>query len=222
MIRFWNWTHLKNDMYQCYGKDSGKMLVHAGVVGWITSALAQIAAVVFNDKIPSDQKKFLVPQEIADAAFNIASFYIITNSAKDIGKMLVSTGKWSNQAIRNFVKENAKKININDIKMGDTSTNLEKTFKDRGEISEEFYKIYSPFKNGVDMITTAVGSVISCNIVTPILRNKFASKHQKDAIAREKTNLAPIDRPALPAQNRIGMEKYVANNIYPSSASLKI
>ena len=61
-----------------YGDDIGKMLVHTGVIGWILSSAAQVVAIVINDKIPKEQKMFLIPQEIADAGVNIASFYLIT------------------------------------------------------------------------------------------------------------------------------------------------
>ena len=69
----------KTVVAQKYGKDPGKMLIHTGVIGWVFSSLAQVAAIVINDKIPKEQKMFLIPQEIADAGVNIASFYLITN-----------------------------------------------------------------------------------------------------------------------------------------------
>ena len=59
-----------------YGENPGKMLIHTGVIGWVLSSAAQVAAIVINDKIPKEQKMFLVPQEMSDAAVNIASFYL--------------------------------------------------------------------------------------------------------------------------------------------------
>lgn len=53
----------KTVIYKNYGENPGKMLVHTGVLGWILSSLAQIAAVVFNDKISKEQKVFLIPQD---------------------------------------------------------------------------------------------------------------------------------------------------------------
>ena len=58
-----------------YGENPGKMLIHTGVIGWVLSSAAQVAAIVINDKIPNEQKMFLIPQEMSDAAVNIASFY---------------------------------------------------------------------------------------------------------------------------------------------------
>lgn len=172
------WSNVKNYLYKHYGQESGKMIVHAGVATWILAAVSQVGAVVFNDKISKDQKKFLVPQEIADGVINIVTFYAITNSLKSLAGRLVSTGKWSNASIRNFIAKNPSK----EIQMGELSTNLGKTYKD----NEDFYKAYSPFKNGVDMIATTVGSVVASNIVTPYIRNYYGSKQQKRSIAQEK------------------------------------
>lgn len=173
------WNNLKNYLYKHYGQESGKLIVHTGVITWTLASLAQIAAIVLNDKIPKEQKKFLVPQEIADGALNIFAFYTITNSLKSLAGKLVSTGKWSDASIRNFIARKPSK----EIKMGELTTNLAKTYKG----DEEFYKAYSPFKNGVDMIATTIGSVVSCNAVVP-LRNYYGAKQQKRSIEREKNN----------------------------------
>ena len=176
------WNNLKNTIYEKYGQESGKMIVHAGVVTWITASLSQVAAIIINDKIPSDQKKFLIPQEIADGALNVLTFYLITNSLKNISGKLVSTGKWSTKAIRDFV-------DAKNIKMGDMSTNLGKTFKE----DKQFHDVYDQFKGGMDMIAASVGSVVSCNAITPIIRNHIGANQQKNSIAKEqmqkKTNL---------------------------------
>ena len=45
----------KNWMFEHYGENPGKMLVHTGTVGWILSSLAQISAIVTNDKYTKEQ-----------------------------------------------------------------------------------------------------------------------------------------------------------------------
>lgn len=172
------WNDLKNYLYKHYGQESGKMIVHTGVLTWAVATLAQIGAVAFDDKIQPDQKKFLIPQEIADGAVNIVAFYAVTNSLKNLAGKLVSTGKWTNAAIRNFVLNNPSK----EAKLGELSTNLSKIYKG----NEEFYKVYSPFKNGVDMIATTVGSVVSCNAIAPFVRNPIGAIQQKRSIAKER------------------------------------
>lgn len=174
-----SWSEIKNYIYKHYGQESGKMIVHAGVITWIASSLSQVFAVVINEKIPSDQKKFLIPQEIADGVLNVIAFYAVTNSMKNISGKLVSTGKWSTKAIRDFVAKNPL---AKDIKMGDMSTNLSKNFKE----NKEFHDCYDKFKGGMDMMAATIGSVVSCNVVTPVIRNVWGADQQKSSIARER------------------------------------
>ena len=188
-------SNFKSTMYKHYGENPGKMLIHTGVLGWILSSLAQVSAVVFNDKISVKEKSFLVPQEIADAGFNIASFYLITSSFKRLASKLVSTGKLTTKPIKEFLKKNG--YNKPEF-IGKRDFNIEKlgNFKD---IKDE----YRPFKNGIDVIASVTGSIISCNIVTPILRNNYASKKQKKIMARLNTKQ---EQPA--EMKRISMEDY--------------
>ncbi|MBQ7764093.1 hypothetical protein IJ384_01850, partial [bacterium] len=76
-----------------FRKDASKMIIATGVAGWTLSSLAQISAIIFNPKLNNDQKSFLVPQEFADAAVNIGSFFLITLMLKKITSKLFSTGK---------------------------------------------------------------------------------------------------------------------------------
>lgn len=169
-------SDFKTVMYRNYGENPGKMLVHTGVLGWILSSLAQVSAVVFNDKISPQQKSFLIPQEAADAAINILSFYVITSSFKNLASKLVSTGKLTTKPI----KEGLLKIGIRPADIGKFNFNIDNI--------PHVKKDYKPFKNGVDVIASTIGSIISCNIVTPILRNQYASKKQKEAIAYMNVN----------------------------------
>lgn len=172
-----SWNNLKNYLYKKYGKESGKMIVHLGVATWILASAAQVGAVIFNDKIPKAQKKFLVPQEIADGAINILAFYTVTNSLKNIAGRLVLTGKWTNRPIREFVKNNP----IQRINLGDSDVNLSKIYANR----DDFSQIYSPFKNGMDMAATTLGSVLSCNIIAPLVRNPIGAIEQKRNLKKE-------------------------------------
>ena len=160
-------------MLKNYGENPGTMLVHTGTLGWILSSLAQVGAVVFNDKITPEQKSFLIPQEIADAAINILSFYMITNSLKSFGAKLVSTGKLRTKRIRNFLEKNDLMHRVGKL---DFNVAEQENFAPLADS-------YKSFKNGVDVVTSTVGSIISCNILTPILRNEYASRKQKQTIA---------------------------------------
>ena len=202
-------SNFKSTMYKHYGENPGKMLIHTGVLGWILSSLAQVSAVVFNDKISVKEKSFLVPQEIADAGFNIASFYLITSSFKKVASKLVSTGKLTTKPIKEFLTKNG--YNKPEF-IGKRDFNIEKLdcFKDiKGE--------YKPFKNGIDVIASVTGSIISCNIVTPILRNNYASKKQKKIMARLNANQV---QPTAP--KRVSMDDYQKMISMKYSGSLKV
>jgi len=193
----------KTTLYKNYGENPGKMLVHTGVLGWILSSLAQVSAVVFNDKISPEQKSFLIPQEIADAAINILSFYVITTSMKGLASKLVSCGKLTTKPIRDFLQKNGIKGKKY---IGNANFNIEKDLPNFEDIKSE----YKPFKNGVDVVASTIGSIISCNIVTPILRNMYASKKQKQAIAKM-NNFSP----------KISAPKGISISDYQKLASVK-
>ena len=200
------WSKFKVHMLKNYGENPGKMLVHTGTLGWILSSLAQVGAVVFNDKISSEQKSFLIPQEIADAAVNIISFYLITNSMKSFGAKLVSTGKLRTKRIRNFLEKNELmgRVGKRDFNIGELD-NL-------GPLADH----YKAFKNGVDVVTSTVGSIISCNILTPILRNEYASKRQKKALAhRQEYQMKNIQHPkgiSIADYQKLSALKYSTKN----------
>jgi hypothetical protein len=165
-----------------YGKDTGKMLIHTGVIGWALSAAAQVTAICVNDKIPKKQKMFMVPQEIADALVNIVSFYAITQTCKSFALNLVKSGKLLPKNVRNA---------INLAGFGDKCGKKGFNVYNGTHLSPATIKELAAFHNGVDVIATTTGSIISCNLVTPIVRNYLASKHQKAAIAKMEAKETP-------------------------------
>ncbi len=195
-----------------YGKNPGKMLIHTGVIGWILSSAAQVGAIVINDKIPKEQKMFLIPQEIADAGVNIISFYLITQSFKSVAAKLVKTGKWLPGEVRTFLKNSnlAKKVGKADFDVL-KDANLSKDLADK----------YTAFNDGVDVVATTVGSILSCNIVTPLVRNEIAAKRQQSGIAKMGTNETPVKD--VPFKQKTTMSDFQAmSQVKYSSSSLKI
>ena len=148
---------IKNSLMRSFGEDPGKMLLHTGTLGWILSSLAQVMAVVLNDKIPKKQKTFLIPQEIADAGINICSFYIFTNSFTKLANKMVSTGKWRTPAIDAFLKKYNLKKHI-----GSYDFNI----KDLANF-DEIKSSYKAIASGNAIAASTIGSIISCNLVTP-------------------------------------------------------
>lgn len=199
-----------------YGENPGKMLIHTGVIGWVLSSAAQVAAIVINDKIPKEQKMFLVPQEMSDAAVNIASFYLITQSFKSVATKLVKTGKWAPKVLRDFLNNNK----LAD-KVGKADFNV---FKDV-QLPKETQSQLNSFNDGVDLVATTVGSILSCNIVTPLLRNEIAAHGQKRGIQRmnDKITQPAASQKTAFEKNMARMNDFqtIAYNKY-SSGSLKV
>lgn len=163
-----------NKIAEAYGKHPGKMLVHTGVIGWILSSAAQVCAIMINDKIPKEQKMYLIPQEIADAGVNILSFYLITQTFQSVAVKLVTSGKILPKAVRDFLvyKGAAEQL-------GKRGFDIYRSKL----LTPSGVKRLDSFKNGIDVIGTTIGSVISCNLVTPIIRNEIAANRQKKALA---------------------------------------
>jgi len=201
-----SFENIKNSIYKTYSRDPALMMVHTGTIGWLLSSAAQLENVIDSDKFTPDEKKFLIPQEALDAIVNIGLFYGVTNSCKNLSKTLVSSGKLLSKGIREYIAKNPFKDKFKNYKLGDFNTNLSTIYEDDGE----FFKIYQPFKTGVDMAVNTVACIIASNIITPIVRNKLAAMRQKQAIVQDKikdNSMSPTS-PVLPAQNRLGIEDY--------------
>jgi len=152
------------------------MLIFTGVAGWTLSSLAQIGAILVNPNLSKEQKSFLVPQELADAAVNIGSFFLITQAAKKITAKLFSTGKFAPKSVRNFLDKNK---DLYSKKIGKLDFDLDEVLK----VSKEFPRSeYYSTKNYYTTLATVGAGIVSSNIVTPIIRNKMASKMQKNYI----------------------------------------
>lgn len=197
-----------NFVYKEFAGKPGKFLTCVGIVGWIASSISQTIAIITNDKIPEAQKKFLIPQEISDAIVNIISFAVITYSFTRAGEKLVESGKIASEALRNDLKRLAldKKVCTKDFNIA----KLPEINELNPKFDEKFSKNYYEVADGVSFISNIIGSVISCNLVTPLLRNKIASSRQKASLEKDKAKQESIQPyiPVLPAQNRLGIDNY--------------
>lgn len=172
-----------------FRKDASKMLIWTGVAGWTLSSLAQISAVLFNPKISNEQKSFLVPQEFADAAVNIGSFFLVTQVAKKSVSKLFSTGKFAPQKVRNYLNKHK---DIYEKKVGKLDFDLDDVLKkDHLFPKDEYWTC----KNFGTTIATVGGGILSSNIITPIIRNEMASKMQKNYINQKKQ--PEINKPTI-------------------------
>lgn len=168
-----------------FSKDASKMLIWTGVAGWTLSSLAQVGAVLFNNKISSEKKSFLIPQEMADAAVNIGAFFLVTQATKKMMSKLYSTGKFAPKSVLAYLEKNK---DLYAKKVGKIDFDLDEVLKTHSDFPKNEYYACKNF--GTTLATVCAG-VVSSNIITPIVRNHMASNMQKNYIAAKQQN----DRP---------------------------
>lgn len=181
-----NFDKYLENIWNNYSKDPAKMLVHTGTIGWALSSAAQITAILFNDKISAKEKTFLIPQETFDAVVNIGSFYLLTTGIKNFSKKLVTTGKILPKSIKNYMENSPFKHSY-----GKGNFNMEKDLTPLTSF-ESHKKQYTAFKNIFTTGATIGASILSCNIVTPVLRNELASISHKTIVNRANEGTSQI------------------------------
>ena len=187
-----------------FRKDASKMLIWTGVAGWTLSSLAQIGAILFNSKLTKEEKSFLIPQELADAAVNIGSFFLVTQVVKRSVSKMFSTGKIAPQSVRNYLNKHK---HLYGDKVGKLDFDIDKVF---GKSKNNFpIKEYWACKNIGTTVATVGAGIVSSNIITPIVRNNMASEMQKNYINQKN-------------KTQIHSKDVKTTKIYPNSGSLKI
>lgn len=167
-----------NWIYENFKKDTSKMLIATGTLGWGLSSLAQMCGILGNSKISAEKKSFLLPQELMDAIVNVGAFFTITMLTKRFIARMATTGKIAPESVRNFLNKNPEYKN----KVGNLDFKLDDVLQEGSEV----FKSYESHKNFVTTMGTIGASIISCNIVTPLIRNATASKVQKNYIDMQK------------------------------------
>ena len=165
-----------NKIARKFSDDPSKMLITTSVVGWSLSSLAQIIAVAVNPKIKEEQKVFLIPQEFNDALVNIGAFLLITQFTKKTVTNLFKTGKFAPVRVKEYLYKNSHHYKD---KIGKLDLNLDEVLKTSDKETLRAYNTYKTF--GTTVATVGAG-ILSANIVTPLIRNKMASKVQKSYI----------------------------------------
>lgn len=242
--------NLKEFLFNKFSNDLAGMLLVTGTLGWVFSAAGQIFGIATNKKVSKEKKRFLIPQEIADATINILSFYFVTRTIQSSAKKLVSSGKIITPEIKKFCEENCisliknkkEKINIGKSILDKVKSieSTKETCKDfsidipdvkNKQISEkikelnEFYdNKYARFETGIGVIGNVIGAIVSSNIITPLLRNPIAAYKQKQLNAQEHMKNTQITQPYpmnKPNQNVSPVYSYPSRALTGSS-SMKV
>lgn len=76
-------------------ENNGMFLFATAAAGWALASTAQTIGLITNKNIGKEEKKFLVPQEIMDGTFNIASYAAVTLPLMGAASA-ISKGKFPN------------------------------------------------------------------------------------------------------------------------------
>ncbi len=192
----------KKILYEKFSEGGGNMLIFMGALGWFTAAIAQIVVLNLNKKIPKEEKGFLIKQEVADGAVNCGMYLGFTKLVQTCVNWGLEKGKITSDTIQSIVEKTAidKKV---DLTKHFEKNNISDLLKDKADDLAKFKK----FKNGVDICTNIIASIIACNIVTPLARNFIAGKWSKKNKSKNE-----INRPQF-EQNIITKPKLESNNV---------
>ena len=163
-------------VYKKFSENPAGMLITTSVIGWLLSMAAQVIAIAVNPKIKDEQKVFLIPQEFNDALVNIGAFLLITQFTKRITSHLFSTGKFAPKSVREYLNTNAKQYKG---KIGNLDLDLDKVLE---HANPEIKRAYTSYKEFGTTAATVGAGIFAANIVTPLIRNKLASRVQKSYI----------------------------------------
>lgn len=163
-------------IYEHFKKDTSKMLVITGTLGWALSSLAQMGAVITNSKLTPEQKSFLLPQELMDAIVNVGAFFTVTLCAKKLIAKMASTGKIAPTKVREYLNKHK---DLYGNKIGKFDFDLDTVLKNDKKFPADSYYSY---KNFVTTVGTVGAGILSSNIITPVIRNATASRVQKNYI----------------------------------------
>lgn len=134
--------------------NAGFLFITAAL-GWVLASAAQTVGLMNNKELSKKDKKFLVPQEIADGAANIGMYALVTTNLMKGAEKICKPGKNGKPFI--CLKDETGKIL-------DYSTNI-----------EQYAKTGRNLKTGAAIL----GGIISTCILTPIVRNAFGAYMKK-------------------------------------------
>lgn len=164
-------------IFKNFSKDIGSVIIWTTISAWVASSIAQITGILLNKNYTSKDKAFLIPQELGDAAMNIGLFFALTYPLKKFATKLGSTGKIISKPLKDEIARHG------DLgRLGKMDFDISKLPYLR---NTEHLKEYYSFNNFLSTSAAVVGGIVSSNIVTPILRNRLASKGQSEVLKHQ-------------------------------------
>ncbi|MBR6163996.1 hypothetical protein IKQ26_08950 [bacterium] len=191
------------------------MLVLMGIIGTITSSVAQQIGIKANKNIPEDKKAFLINQERNDCMLSAGLTWLTGTSSKQIVKFFTNRGYLLNDNVRK-VSDAIASMN------GMTHKELAKTgffnpAKTGNSLNISQYKglmrRMERCREGISIIATIGAAILTTNLLVPILRNKLS----KPALKSDET-----PKLSVKMASNLNSNKFVS--AYPTyySSSMKI
>ncbi|MCQ2788807.1 MAG: hypothetical protein MJ229_00365 [bacterium] len=167
------------------------LFIWTTIISNATSCAAQCFGIKKNPQNDDKRKSFLTKQEIAECGLNIASYFIFSKGFEKGAKNLVSSGKVLSKKIVNLAAKN--NIDITDFKK--VSQSLDGKVTDNLKVLKNDYDC---FKQGVGLVGTISGGLLSTTLVVPVLKNTIATQIQKK---QDKKALSYDKNPAFSGLN---------------------
>lgn len=223
---------LVNEVNTFGAKNYTEFLTMTGALGWGLSCAAQLVAIGINDKIPTKEKKFLIPHEIFDGVINITSFVLLTSRAQKIAQNLIINKKvlphFMNDLKQHVIKQvdgkdytkfdefistDFKQLTANTIKKTKVETEdyIAQMKNYLGKTDKNLANRFDTFQERFATVVSIGGSILSVNLATPIIRNQIAALFQKNSMKKGKV---PGHEPANISATPIIKQPIVANKYY--------
>ena len=185
----------KLELYIINHLDSAStMLIFMGIIGTITSSIAQQIRIKSNPKLPKDTKTFLINQERNDCMLNAGLTWLTGTSSKQIVKYLTNKGYLLNDSVRQGSDAVGALYQLSHKQLSKSGF-----FKAAKEGAQELNIIQFPglkrrfdrCQEGLSIIATIGAAILTTNLLVPILRNKLSKPAPKsDSVPKLSVQLA--------------------------------
>ncbi len=154
-----------------FNKDNNASFLFAtAAIGWILASAAQTFGILKSKELSKEDKKFLVPQEIADGTANIAMYAAVTTNLMKMAEKSCKPGKNGKAPF---------------ISLKDSAGNI----LDYASNTATYAKTGRNLKTGAAIL----GGIISTCILTPIARNAFAAFIKKNTDKKPTETIVPTN-----------------------------
>lgn len=198
-------------------QSASTILVIMGVIGTITSSIAQQIWIKSNKKLPEDTKKFLINQEKNDCMFNAGLTFLTGTGSKKLVQFLTNKGYLLNDNVRKISDAVALMNNMTPKQLAKSGF-FDAANKSGSKLNISQYKgllkRFERCQEGLSVIATIGAAILTTNLIVPILRNKRSKPAEKPQSELPKLSVKFADN--------LSSNKLMPVYPYANSGSMKI